>query len=249
MSGTDFFDDDLVRQRERATRLRMGPADEPVAGPIDNSSLPAAPRPVADLNLTRMAKHKKDIDDQASIALQELEQLRKRQEKIEGEKRHLEDMRRRHEDFERGRREMTDHLKRSLANLERQEADAQRMTELYNVTRTRFKELLGSIEAINEEAWPDDQIRDELGKALGLIEDARMEYNKASARVEAARTGAPEAAASKSALLFDGAGVDDEEDRDFTYWFKVGLAVSLPIIVTLALILIIVIVGRQNAWF
>lgn len=249
MAGTDFFDDDLVRQRERATRIRLGGADEPDAGPIDNSSIAAPARPVADLNLTRMAKHKKDIDEQATVALQELEQLRKRQEKIEGEKRHLEDMRRRHDDYERGKREITDHLKRSLAVLERQEAEAQRLCELYNATRTRFKEMLGAVEAINEEAWPDDQIRDELGRSLGIIEDARMEYNKAMARVEAARGTPPEASGAKSALFFEGAHEDDEEERDFAYWFKVGLAVSLPIVGTLVVILLIVIFGRLNAWF
>lgn len=248
MPGTDFFDDDLVQQRDRANRIKLGPADEPSELPAESGSLSSSPKQVADLNLTRMAKHRRDVDTQAAQALQELEKLRSRQEKIEGEKRHLEDLRRRHDDYDRGKREMTEHLQRSLVLLERQEVEAQRMAELYNATRSRFHEMLQTVESLNEEAWPEGQIRDELNKALGLIEQVRVAYNKDMARIDAARTdigdAAPSAGGRPSAVLFNEPA--EREERDFGHWVKVGAAVSLPLVITLVVILVIVIAARIN---
>lgn len=244
MAGKDFFDDDLVRQR-----ARMG-ADEPAVPLSEGGSINAPPRQVADLNLTRMARHRKDVDEQAAEALQELEKLRKRQEQLESEKKNLEDLRRRHEDYDRGKREMTDHLQRSLVILERHEAESQRLAELYSATRGRFKELLALIESFNEESWPEERIRDELHKALGLIDEARMEYNKAMARVDAERgsAGGGEAKGSKSAVLFEELP-EAHDERDFLHWLKVGLAVSLPLIVVLVIALIVFAIGRSGGWF
>jgi hypothetical protein len=129
MSGTDFFDDDLVRQRESAKRIRMGPGDEPVE-PMAGEGGEMGGRGVGELNLTRMARHRKEVDNQASVATQELERLRKRQEQLEMEKRELEELRRKHEEYGRGKREIMDHLKRSLVGLERREVETQRSLEL-----------------------------------------------------------------------------------------------------------------------
>ena len=238
MSGTDFFDDDLMRQRETARRIKMGPGDEPVEStgdPTGGSDVPT--RAVSDFNLTRMARHRKEVDNQAAAATQELDRLKKRQEQLESEKRNLEDLQRKHDDYHRGKREMIDHLRRSLVGLERKEVDAQRLCELLAATRQQFKEMLADIEGLQEESWPQDQIRDELNRSLGLIEAARMEYNKSMARVDAVRADAPAPAAGQPAVLFEEHGGGSEE-KSFGYWVKVGLAASLP--VTLALIAIAV---------
>lgn len=246
MAGKDFFDDDLVRQRERGGRIDL---NEPAVPLSEGGSINAPPRQVADLNLTRMARHRKDVDEQATQALQELEKLRKRQEALESEKRHLEELRRHHDDYDRGRREMSDHLRRSLVVIERQEAEAQRLVELYNATRHRFKDLLSAVEGINEDEWPEDQIRGELNKALALIEEARTEYNKAMARLEAARgTDGAEAGQNRSAVLFEELP-GGREEKDFGHWFKIGLAVSIPIIITLVLAFVIFLTGQLNGWF
>ena len=100
MANTDFFDDDLIKQRDAAKRIRLGPGDEPVG-----TLPPAAPsdevpvRAVSDFNLTRMAKHKQEVEGQMAHAAQELERLRARQEGLEREKRDLEDVRRKQEEY------------------------------------------------------------------------------------------------------------------------------------------------------
>ena len=244
MPGTDFYDDDLSRQR--TSRIR---SDEPAVPVEEGGSVNSAPRAVADLNLTRMARHRKDVDEQATQAFQELEKLRKRQDQLENEKRNLEELRRRHDDYDRGKREIIDHLQRSLVVMERQEAEAQRLVELFNATRGRFKDLLSAVEGLNEESWPEDQIRDELNRALGLIEEARLEYNKAMARVEAARgIGGEIQTAKTSAVLFENTPGHAEE-KTFAHWIKIGAALSIPIAIVILVALIAMVIGHLNGFF
>lgn len=242
MSGTDFFDDDLVRQRDSAKRIRMGPGDEP-AEPMAGEADEVGGRGVGELNLTRMARHRKEVDNQASVAAQELERLRKRQEQLEMEKRELEELRRKHEEYGRGKREMMDHLKRSLVSLERRETDTQRMLELLGTTRNRFRELLEDLEGIKDESWPEDRVRDELGRSLVIIEAARAEYNKAMAKIEAVKGEAPAMAPNQPAVLFEERYHPQEDEKSFVHWMRIGLAASLPLAVVLLLIALLFIVS------
>ncbi len=250
MPGTDFFDDDLVRQRN-AARAPVSRADEAVETLGQGGSPDDVPvRAISDLNLTRMARHKHQVSEQSSVALQELERLKKRQEELEQEKRELEDLRRKHDDFDRGKREMTDHLKRSLVSLEREEVEYGRLVEQLAATRKRFKSLLAGLEEIKEESWAEEEIREQLNRSLVIIEDTRMEFNKSLAKIEAVKGGekAPAGATPAAApiLYEDRHGA---EDKPFTFWVRVGWAVSLPIVITLVVLALLFMIGTRSAWF
>lgn len=236
--ANDFYDDDLIRQRDRATRIKMGPGDEDIPRePPDAEEVLS--RGASDLNLTRMARHKQDVDTQATRAMQELEVLRKRQEQLELEKRELEEFKRKSEEFERGKRDMIANIKRSLTSIEREEMESQRLLEMLETYRARFKALLGNLDEINEQTWSDENIRVELARALGVIEDARLEYNKAMAKIDATkseRSGARGGDAVAGPVLFDDDSSLLTSEKPFAYWFKAGLAFSLPLIGTMVLI-------------
>lgn len=251
MSGTDFFDDDLVRQRDNAKRLRMAPGDEPVETLGEQGARDEVPvRPVSDFNLTRMAKHKAEASEQTTAAQQELDRLKKRQEQLEQEKRQFEELQRKHEDYERGKREIVEHLKRSLVTLERQEVESQRMVEMLSSTRKRFKSMLSDIDEIKEEEWPEEEIRDNLVRSLGIIEETRMEYNKSLAKIEAVKgetKTAPPSGAAAPTVMFEDHGYAHESEKTFGYWLKVGVGVTLPLVITLLLIAIVYYVAHVNA--
>jgi small-conductance mechanosensitive channel len=251
MPGTDFFDDDLVRQRN-ASRTPVPPrADDAVETLGQGGASDDVPvRAISDLNLTRMARHKHQVTEQSTVALQELERLKKRQEELEQEKRALEDLRRKHDDFDRGKREMTDHLKRSLVGLEREEVEFGRLVEQLGATRKRFKALLSGLEEIKEESWAEEEIREQLNRSLGIIEDTRMEYNKALAKIDAIKGSekTPSSATPGSnAILFEERA--PSEDKPFAFWIKVGLAVSLPVMITLIVLALLFMIGSSNGWF
>ncbi|MGA1193831.1 MAG: hypothetical protein ACO398_03130 [Kiritimatiellia bacterium] len=237
--ANDFYDDDLIRQRDRATRIKMGPGDEPASDRDPPSGDDALSRGASELNLTRMARHKQDVDTQATRAMQELEVLRKRQEQLELEKRDLEEFKRKSDEFERGKRDMMAALKRSLTSIERDEMEAQRMLELLESNRSRFKSMLADLDEIDEQSWNDENIRVELARGLGVIEDARLEYNKALAKIEAIKSerssGKPAESAS-SPMMFEDDQALMSAEKPFAYWLKAGAGFSLPLIVTLIIL-------------
>jgi len=246
MATTDFFDDDLVKQRESARRIKLGPGDEPASRANEMQGSDELPnRPISDLNLTRMAKYKKAVDENVNSAMHELDRLRKRAEDLEKEKRDLEDTRRKQEEYERGKREMVERLGQSLMRLEREKIQAERLSELLEATRKRFRSMLEEIQVLNEEAWPEEQVRDELGKALVVVEDARMEYNKAMAKIEAIAGGEAKGASSNQPVIFEESHLHHEPEKTFGQWLKIGLAISLPLLAGLVILLIIFIALRS----
>jgi hypothetical protein len=246
MANTDFFDDDLVKQRDAAKRIKLGPADEPMGAVGDIQSSDEVPiRPVSDFNLTRMAKHKQDVDEQVVTAMQELERLRTRQEKLEKEKRDLEEMRRKQEEYERGKREMIERFNQSLLTMEKDELQASRLSELMGATRKRFKALLADIQSLNDEAWPEEKFRDELNKAISVIEDARMEYNKAMTRIDTLG-GVGKTGAEHQPVIFDEGRLGSEKEKTFGQWLKVGFAVSLPLLVVIIAVTAIILVLHSS---
>lgn len=247
MANTDFFDEDLVKQRDAAKRVKLGPGDEPMGTLGDMQASDEVPvRPVSDFNLTRMAKHKQDVDEQVVTAMQELERLRTRQENLEKEKRDLEEIRRKQEEYEHGKREMVERLNQSVLTLEKDELQASRLSELLGATRKRFKVLLADIQNLNDEAWPEEQFRDELNKALTVIEDARMEYNKSMSRIDTLGGPGKPGGAEHQPVIFEESRFSSEPEKSFGHWLKVGFAVSLPLIVVIIAVTAFILALRSS---
>ena len=93
--GTDFFDDDLVREREAALKIKL---DGESGGAKRDGHIPSSrdlpSRAVSDLTLTHLARHKQEVTEQMVDKAQELDRLRARQEELEKERRALEEMER-----------------------------------------------------------------------------------------------------------------------------------------------------------
>ncbi|TAN36133.1 MAG: hypothetical protein EPN23_09225 [Verrucomicrobia bacterium] len=236
MANRDFFDDDLNRAQEAERRAKLAADDLTKVGSEGAGADGVPVRSVSDFTITRMTKHKQELDSKVAGAMEELEKLRKRQEDLDLQRKDLEDLRKRQEDYQRGKREMSDRLNQSLVTLEKEEIQANRLAELLSATRKRFKAMLGDVQAIDEETWPEDSFRDELNKAATLVDDVRIEYNKAVAKIDAVSGDAktPSSAAAHPAVIFEeGRHVAEELEKGFGDWLMVGLAITLPLIVVL----------------
>ena len=245
MADTDFFDDDLIKQRDSARRIKLGPADDPVVPISEEPSDEVPVRPITDFNLTRMARFKQDMGEKSAQASQDMERLRQRQEEIEREKHDVEDLRRKTEEYERGKRDLVERFSQSLVSLEKEEIEAEQLSELLAAVRKRFKMMMAELQDLNEEMWPEESYRDELARALSILENARQEYNKSMARLDAihGEKGTP---ASHAPLTFEDHRPFQEIEHPFGYWIRIGLAVSLPLIVFLALLVTVLIVLRSS---
>ena len=198
--------------------------------------------PISDLNIGRLARYRQEVSSNMMEAVSALELLKIRRQLIEQKKSELEDLEKKQLDYERGKREMIEHLNEGIVALEKKEIQTAQLSELIKATRDRFREALEELEVIDEESWADDRFREELYKALVIVDDARMEYNKALAKIEVLEVGgealleqAP--AATASAVV--------EAPRSFGYWVKVGFALTLPVVILASLCLAVYLVLRH----
>jgi chromosome segregation ATPase len=208
--GTDFFDDDLSR--------KTGEVEDP------------------ETSASRMSRQKEQLTNQVADTAEEIERLRMRQDELEHEKTSLEELNRKQDEYERSKKDIIENLARNIILMEKDEVLANRMVELLSASRARFKDVLSEIRDIREENWSESVFEEELDKALALIESARMEYSKAIAKIDAEswQKGAGQA---PLATLED-AGRSALANKGFLFWFKIGVAVSLPMITVFLLLIL-----------
>lgn len=239
MSKKDFFDDDLIQKRDSVREVKMGPGHEPPAEDVIPKSETV---PVRELCLTPLTKRKEEINSQVASKLEELERLRSRQEALEREKNALEHLRSNQEKYEGGKREMIDHLEQCLVSFDREEIMLNQRLELLVSTEKRFKAMNNELRALNDEEWPADSSghREELTKALAILENMRKEYHKDLSRLEAARE-------SKSSRMKDQSLLDNElanesvHHRSFSEWLAAGFAFNLPLILIICVLIVILV--------
>ena len=181
---------------------------------------------------------KEEVDLKLDEAREELLTLRRQQEDLEREKNELEDLRRKQDEYARGRKDLIEDMTRSLVAVERQQLEAQRLVELCGRARETFRDCLEQVQNLNDAEWTGANLRAELGRALGIIENARLELHRARAKLDCLNPSAEDqlAAGSKLKLLSRG---------EAWRYVLIGAAVSAPLIVSGTIWLIIFLITRR----
>lgn len=141
------------------------------------------------LSVVELPPHREEVDSKLELAREHLLTLRRQQEELERQKNELEELRRKQEEYSRGRAEITDKLARGLLAVERQQAESQRLAERCGATIDAFRDYTGQLQQINDEHWDSANVRAELSNALGVIENARLEYNRAQSKLDCLNPG------------------------------------------------------------
>jgi chromosome segregation ATPase len=170
------------------------------------------------------------LDSQVQKAQEQLLQLRRQQELIERQKRELEELSRRQDQLQQGRAEMVEQFTRSLVIIEREAYDAQKRVEQLRTTHDSFTQHLQMLEAINPKTWDTADINRELNRALSTVDDARAEFSKARAVLNASAPSAEEVLPPSSEDNAGDAGYGAQV-FDFGYWLKCGFAFTLPVLI------------------
>ncbi len=194
-----------------------------------------------------------DLEERVQNTQHRLAQLRQEAESLEQEKRQFEELSRQQKEFMQGRAEMGDKLTRALAHLDRETYEAQRRVEQLLVIKDTFNHHLDVIDSLNPEQWNPHDLRQDLGQALGMIEEARDEYVKGSSRIHLLTTGTPPANGGSSAAapaaastvlsvapaasgVLSGrapAGLPLALNKDtFRFWLFCGLGFTVPLALT-----------------
>lgn len=167
-----------------------------------------------------------DLGEEVQKTNTELEKLKRQLEDIEKQKLRLEELKRRQEELEKGRTEMADKLTRSLVIVQREADETQKRLEQLNSIHGSFTGHLRFIESINPKSWGPSELPKELSKALSAVEDARVDYTKAQAKISADSVTEPPSSAAAMSAYDEGY---ESDSRDFLYWLKSGFAFTLPL--------------------
>ncbi len=167
-----------------------------------------------------------ELDGQLDQARENLLTLRRQQEELERQKGELEELRRKQDEYTRGRAELLDKLNRGQLILEREQVQAQRLAELCGNSHEAFADYLEQLDSIHDDEWTAENLRPELSRALGIIENARLEYNRARTKLDCLNP----AANQSPALVDDGEDKTADEWQEIARYAKLGAAASAPLI-------------------
>ena len=193
------------------------------------------------LSVVELPAHREEVDSKLEQAREYLLKLHRQQEELERQKSELEELRRKQEEYSRGRTEMIDQLTCSIVTLERQQIESQRLAELCGKTNDAFRDYLERIQEVSDEDWSSNNVREELGKALGVIENARLEFNRARTRLDCLN---PTAGQPTALLQPDRAKKPLSWDEVVRY-ACIGAAASAPLILAGTIWLIVLLAAKH----
>ncbi len=193
-----------------------------------------------ELSVVQSLPQKEELDLKLQQSREQLAALRRQQEELERQKGELEDLRRKQDEYARGKARMIEQLNRGLVLLEREQRQAEAGVELCNSTRQAFRNCLDQLHAIHDEQWTNENLRAELSRALGVVENASQEHNRACAKLPCMTAKDSEVAATSVA---GNAGALPA--GEFIRYVKIGVAVSLPVIIVGTIWLFIFLAARH----
>lgn len=177
--------------------------------------------------MPRIPPRPEELDSRLSDTEQRLAELTRKKEELERARAAMEELRRRRREFETGREELLAALPKGIALLEKAEFETRRRAEQMKRALEDLRERLQAVEAIDEERWDEENHSVELSRALGIIEDARREWNAARLKWEFLDGASPEPAPSPAT----GAKTPAWSELGFWQLCRIGLAFSLPVAV------------------
>lgn len=209
-----------------------------------------------------------DLEERVQSTQNRLAQLRAEAENLEREKQQFEELSRQQKEFMQGRADMGEKFTRALSHLDREIYEAQKRVEQLMVIKDTFNHHLDVIDSLNPEQWNPHDLRQDLSRALGMIEDARDEYISSSARIQhltavgMSASSAGAAPVSISVPMHAAAPVSAMESRydsrsaavaqpmaafnvdTFRHWLFCGLAFTTPVIAVALIGLVIWLLAR-----
>lgn len=173
-----------------------------------------------------------EVENKVTDLQSEVVRLRKLQEQLERERAALEETRRRQTEWQTGRAEIIQNLTRGVALLEEAEFSRRQEAEQMAKALAGLKDVMGKVQAINEESWTQENFQVELTRALTAIENARMEYNSARLKFPLLSNPAPAAAAENGNGSPAEPPAPQWSELDFISLCRLGLAFTWPIALT-----------------
>ena len=177
-----------------------------------------------------------DFTGKLQEAQSQIEQLQQQQVEVERQKQELQEINEAKEDFLHGQVELHEKLSTAVTSMDREIfATRQELDELEQA-RICFADHLEKINQLNPDGWNNESLRQDLTRAISVLDLAEDEYEQAVSHFSSGR----------SASIFGGGGSKPKRansravnDSEFSTMLRNGLAFNLPVVLLGAVALII----------
>lgn len=181
-----------------------------------------------------------DFTGKLQEAQSQIEQLQQQQAEVERQKQELEEINAAKDDFLQGQVELHEKLSTAVTAMDREIfATRQELDELEQA-RICFADHLEKINQLNPDGWNNESLRQDLTRAISVLDLAEDEYEQALAHFSGGRSASVFGAGSSKAIRTNSSGGNSSE---FVTMFCNGLAFNLPIVFLGIIALVIYFVG------
>lgn len=176
-----------------------------------------------------------DFNGKLLEAQSQLEMLQQQQQEVERQKQELQDLNEAKEDFLHGQVDLHEKLSTAVTAMDREIfATKQELDELEQA-RICFADHLEKINALNPDGWNNESLRQDLARAISVLDLAEDEFEQAVAHFSGGRSASVFGGSSKPKRSTSSPATDSE----FATMLRNGLAFNLPMIVLGAIALIV----------
>jgi len=130
-------------------------------------------------------KEHEDLISKVEKAKEQIEQLRKQQSDLEREKAELEELRAKQDEWSLGKKEIGDGLLKGIAILDSEDAELNKMISIVRGARESFSQHLEYLASVKDDRWTPATMKDDLNKALLILQKARRDIGVARGRIPA----------------------------------------------------------------
>ncbi|MGB0774363.1 MAG: hypothetical protein ACPG32_10870 [Akkermansiaceae bacterium] len=176
-----------------------------------------------------------DFNGKLQEAQTQLEQLQHQQAELERQKEELREINENKEEFLIGQVEINEKLSTAVTSMEREIFSARQELEELEQARICFADHLEKINQLNPDGWNNESLRQDLNRAISILDLAEEEYEQAVAHFSGGR----------SASVFGAGGAKSKRvsastsESEFGTMLRNGLAFNLPML-TLGILALLV---------
>ena len=175
-----------------------------------------------------------DFTGKLQDAQNQLEMLQQQQQEVERQKHELQELNEAKDEFLHGQVDLHERLSTAVTAMDREIFAAKQELEELEQARICFADHLEKINALNPDGWNNESLRQDLARAISVLDLAEDEYEQAVAHFSGGR----------SASVFGGStkpkrAASTSTDSEFVTMLRNGLAFNLPVILLGAVALIL----------
>lgn len=167
-----------------------------------------------------------DFTGKLQEAQNQLEKLQQQQAEVERQKYELQELNEQKEEFLHGQMDINERLNTAVTAMDREIFAAKQELEELEQARICFADHLEKINQLNPDGWNNESLKQDLARAISVLDLAEDEYEQAVAHFSGGRNASIFGASPKPKRASSGAN----QSSEFSNMLKNGLAFNLPVV-------------------